>query len=84
MPLPLATSVGVFAVSALLTGLLCRYLTSQDVLDVPNSRSSHATSTPRGGATAALVRRLLKVSGCTTRTAAMRINGWLVAGGIAR
>jgi Fuc2NAc and GlcNAc transferase len=49
MPLPLATSVGVFAVSALLTGLLCRYLATHGVLDAPNPRSSHAALIPRGG-----------------------------------
>lgn len=49
MPVPLATSVGVFALSVLLTGLLRRYLATHGGLDVPNPRSSHAALTPRGG-----------------------------------
>jgi Fuc2NAc and GlcNAc transferase len=47
--LSLATSIGVFVLSVLLTGLLRRYLATHGVLDVPNERSSHTTVTPRGG-----------------------------------
>ena len=40
----------VAAISAmLLTGLLRRYALSNNLLDVPNKRSSHDTPTPRGG-----------------------------------
>jgi Fuc2NAc and GlcNAc transferase len=35
--------------SFVLTGLLRRYALSKRLIDVPNERSSHSTSTPRGG-----------------------------------
>lgn len=46
---PLATSIAVFSASALLTGVLRKYLAARGVLDVPNSRSCHTAVTPRGG-----------------------------------
>ena len=44
---------GLFLLSAglslLLTGLIRRYALTQNLLDIPNSRSSHQVPTPRGG-----------------------------------
>lgn len=37
------------------TGLLRRYALNKDILDVPNSRSSHSIPTPRGGGLAIVV-----------------------------
>ncbi|WP_445372960.1 MraY family glycosyltransferase [Methylomonas sp. HW2-6] len=39
----------IFALSALLTGLIRRYALANQVLDIPNQRSSHSVPTPRGG-----------------------------------
>jgi Fuc2NAc and GlcNAc transferase len=39
----------VAVLSALLTGVVRRYALARGVLDLPNSRSSHAAPTPRGG-----------------------------------
>ncbi|MGB6606110.1 MAG: glycosyltransferase family 4 protein [Steroidobacteraceae bacterium] len=42
-------SIVSFATAALLTALVRRFALARGVLDVPNSRSSHSTATPRGG-----------------------------------
>jgi Fuc2NAc and GlcNAc transferase len=42
-------SVGTGVSSIVLTGLVRRYATRRNMLDVPNARSSHALPTPRGG-----------------------------------
>ena len=39
----------IFLASVVLTGLIRRYALSQQVLDIPNQRSSHTTPTARGG-----------------------------------
>jgi Fuc2NAc and GlcNAc transferase len=49
----LALSAG--AVSAILVGVLRRYALETDLLDRPNSRSSHVVPTPRGGGLAIVV-----------------------------
>ena len=49
MPAPLATSVAVFAASVVLTALMRGYLMAHGVLNIPNSRRSHTSVTPRGG-----------------------------------
>jgi Fuc2NAc and GlcNAc transferase len=41
--------------TALLTGLMRRYALAQALLDIPNARSSHQESTPRGGGLAMVV-----------------------------
>lgn len=41
-----------FAVSFIATGMLRRHAIRRNLLDVPNSRSSHKTPTPRGGGAA--------------------------------
>jgi Fuc2NAc and GlcNAc transferase len=50
---------GIFLLSAglslLLTGLIRRYALTRNLLDVPNSRSSHQVPTPRGGGLAIVV-----------------------------
>lgn len=48
-----------FLLSWLLTGLVRRYALSTNMLDVPNSRSSHVIPTPRGGGLAFVVCFLL-------------------------
>ena len=45
----------IFLVSALLTALVRSYLVQQNVLDVPNWRSSHRVPTPRGGGVSIVV-----------------------------
>jgi Fuc2NAc and GlcNAc transferase len=45
----LVTSIAVFTLSWLLTGLILRAATRLSILDHPNLRSSHTTPTPRGG-----------------------------------
>ncbi len=41
--------IGTGVLSIILTGLVRRYATRQNMLDVPNARSSHTLPTPRGG-----------------------------------
>jgi Fuc2NAc and GlcNAc transferase len=41
-----------FAVAVVATGLMRRYALQRNLIDVPNSRSSHASPTPRGGGVA--------------------------------
>jgi Fuc2NAc and GlcNAc transferase len=40
---------GIFIISLLLTGLARRYAIANQVIDIPNARSSHTFATPRGG-----------------------------------
>ena len=42
-------AVAVFGCSAILTGFVTRLLKKNNILDIPNERSSHIISTPRGG-----------------------------------
>lgn len=56
-----------FALSFALTAALRRYALSQSLLDIPNSRSSHKTPTPRGGGVAIVL----------TFLAALAVLGWL-------
>ena len=42
-------AVVVFGCSVILTGFVARLLKKNNILDIPNSRSSHIISTPRGG-----------------------------------
>ncbi len=49
------TEVGVLLFSALLTVILRKLYTYKNVVDVPNSRSSHNAPTPRGGGLAIVI-----------------------------
>lgn len=51
-PLIVGLIVSVVVVSVLLTGWLRAFALSRELLDVPNSRSSHVSPTPRGGGVA--------------------------------
>jgi Fuc2NAc and GlcNAc transferase len=44
-----------FAVAVIATGLMRRYALQRNLIDVPNSRSSHALPTPRGGGVAIVI-----------------------------
>jgi Fuc2NAc and GlcNAc transferase len=48
-PQAFAIGIGVLIVSAVLTGLVRRFAIAHGLLDLPNTRSSHTTATPRGG-----------------------------------
>jgi Fuc2NAc and GlcNAc transferase len=63
-PDPVALIVGlllVFLAALLLTGAMRRYAVSRRLLDVPNSRSSHAVPTPTGGGVAIVIASLLSM-----------------------
>ena len=47
--------VATFSLSLIVTGMMRRYALQHNFLDVPNSRSSHAFPTPRGGGVAIVV-----------------------------
>ncbi len=48
-------SVSAFALSLVLTWLVRTYAIKREIVDVPNSRSSHKIATPRGGGLAAVI-----------------------------
>ncbi|MGE8066791.1 MraY family glycosyltransferase [Pseudomonas sp. NPDC089569] len=56
--------IGVFLVSLLLTFILRSYALRNQLLDVPNARSSHSVPTPRGGGVAIVVSFLVALSVC--------------------
>lgn len=41
--------VGVFILALFLTGVIRRYAIAKQIVDIPNARSSHSLTTPRGG-----------------------------------
>ncbi len=47
--------IGALLISAVMTGLMRRYALSRQLMDIPNSRSSHEVATPRGGGAAIVV-----------------------------
>jgi len=55
--------LGAFLVSAIGTGLVRRYALARQLVDIPNARSSHAVSTPRGGGLAIVVGFVVAVGG---------------------
>lgn len=63
-------SVAVVAVSALLTWVARKRALSQGIIDIPNSRSSHAVPTPRGGGIAIVISASLAFT-------ALSLLGWL-------
>ena len=76
----------VFLVSMVLTGVIRHFALARGVLDVPNSRSSHVSPTPRGGGMAIVATVLLTVGimylrGCVPANlaAALLIGGPIVA-----
>jgi Fuc2NAc and GlcNAc transferase len=50
-----ASVLGAFAISLILTGVIRKLALSHGLLDVPNERSSHVIPTPRGGGVAIVV-----------------------------
>jgi Fuc2NAc and GlcNAc transferase len=50
-----------FAMTWLLTGAMRRFALSRQLIDVPNSRSSHAVPTPTGGGVAIVIASLLSM-----------------------
>jgi Fuc2NAc and GlcNAc transferase len=75
-----------FAASYLLTSLIRRYALKNNLLDVPNARSSHVIATPRGGGVAVVIVFLTIISGTTLGSlahikpiVAMILSGALVA-----
>jgi Fuc2NAc and GlcNAc transferase len=49
----------VFGLSLFITGVLRRYALARNMMDIPNTRSSHSEPTPRGGGVAIVVSFLL-------------------------
>ncbi len=82
---------GTFAATLVLTNWLMRLLASRRILDIPNSRSSHAEPVPRGGGLAAVVVFLAAVTllkataGLDARLywALLAGGGWIAAVGLA-
>jgi len=76
----------VFVISTLLSGVIRQIALMRGVLDVPNSRSSHASPTPRGGGLAIVVTVLLAIAVMYLRgavpsgvAAALLVGGPIVA-----
>jgi Fuc2NAc and GlcNAc transferase len=65
--------------SAVLTGLMRRYALSQQLMDQPNQRSSHAVPTPRGGGVAIVMAFMLGIGVMGPPSA---VTTALVGGGI--
>lgn len=55
-------SLIVFFISLVLTGLYRSYAIRKSIIDVPNSRSSHIVSTPRGGGIAIAITWFLAIT----------------------
>lgn len=53
---------GVFACSLLLTGIVRHYAITRQIVDIPNERSSHTRSMPRGGGISIVISFLLSLS----------------------
>ena len=71
--MPLAAGLLVpFLIALLLTGAMRRYALSRQLLDVPNSRSSHAVPTPTGGGVAIVIASLVSM----LAQAAMGMTPW--------
>lgn len=51
----LSATLGSFLIAVVMTGLMRRYATAKQLLDIPGARSSHTISTPRGGGVAIVV-----------------------------
>jgi len=67
---PIVLALAAFLISALLTWVVRNYAVTKGVLDVPNARSSHKVTTPRGGGLAIVLTYLAGVS-------ALFVLGWL-------
>lgn len=68
-----------FLLAVLLTGAMRRYAVSRQLLDVPNSRSSHAIPTPTGGGVAIVIASLLSM----IALGAAGITSWRVVAALA-
>lgn len=68
-----------FLTASLLTGAMRRYALSRRLLDVPNSRSSHAVPTPTGGGVAIVIASLLSMLALGTAG----ITSWRVVAAMA-
>ncbi len=65
--------LGAFLLSVVATGLVRRYALATQLMDVPNARSSHAVSTPRGGGLGIVV-------ACATVWGVTLVAGGMAAG----
>jgi Fuc2NAc and GlcNAc transferase len=73
--------IGLVAVLAgVLTGALRRYALARTLLDIPNSRSSHAVPTPRGGGVAIVLSFLLAAPLAAILGAVSTANLWAILG----
>jgi Fuc2NAc and GlcNAc transferase len=74
---------GAFGVSLIATGLMRRYALRENLLDVPNSRSSHLLPTPRGGGLAIVLAFsvALIAAAIVTKFNARLLSALLVGGG---
>jgi Fuc2NAc and GlcNAc transferase len=73
---------GAFGVSSAATGLMRRYALKKNLLDVPNTRSSHAFPTPRGGGVALVLAFFIALLAITFDTHFNgRVLSALIAGG---
>jgi Fuc2NAc and GlcNAc transferase len=74
--------VGAFLVAAVATGLMRSYALQKELLDIPNSRSSHSSPTPRGGGVAIVAAFLVGVLAIAfARELSLAVATALVAGG---
>ena len=74
-----------FVAGLVLQPLSIRWLRRRGILDIPNHRSSHAATTPRGGGLAVIAALLvgtLAVSTTTGPTTAVLLGGCIVLGGV--
>jgi Fuc2NAc and GlcNAc transferase len=67
--------------SSILAGLIRRYALSRNLMDVPNSRSSHSTPTPRGGGIAFIIPFILLVLILSLMGDLSRPMAWSFLGG---
>src|SRR6476469_9214894 len=81
-PLTLVLPVAAGLVTMWLTGWFRRYALAQQMIDVPNARSSHAMPTPRGGGMAiVLTTSVTLVLAGLLNFLSWRLVGGLVGGG---
>jgi Fuc2NAc and GlcNAc transferase len=74
-----------FVASYLLTGLIRRYALNNNLLDVPNTRSSHSIATPRGGGVAVVIVFLSIMGGASFLDSLAYLNsvmGLILSGGL--
>lgn len=79
--LPVVLPVVVFLTALWLTGRFRRYALAQQLLDVPNARSSHAVATPRGGGVAIVLTTLVALLVLGSIGSLAWSNVWGLSGG---